>query len=59
MLSEKRYILKMHVIYAAEDILNEKEKINYHIIKPVQFESPIYGYFVTGEKVGDCAKMKK
>ena len=49
----------MLVIYAAEDILNEKEKINYHIFKPVQFEFPIYGYFVTGEKVGDCAKMKK
>ena len=27
--------------------------------KPVLFEFPTYEYFVTGDKVGDCAKMNK
>lgn len=43
--------------YADESVLNEKGKIDYHMFKPVLFEFPTYEYFVTGEKVGDCAKM--
>jgi len=27
--------------------------------KPVLFEFPTYEYFVTGKKVGDCAKMNQ
>ena len=51
------FICKILATYADEEILNEKGKINYHIFKPVLFEFPTYEYFVTGEKVGDCAKM--
>lgn len=51
------FICKILATYADEDILNEKGKINYHVFKPVLFEFPTYEYFVTGEKVGDCAKM--
>ena len=53
------FICKILATYADEDILNEKGKINYHIFKPVLFEFPTYEYFVTGEKVGDCAKMNQ
>lgn len=51
------FICKILATYADEDILNEKGKINYHVFKPVLFEFPTYEYLVTGEKVGDCAKM--
>ena len=40
-----------------ETVLNEKDKINYHVFKPVLFEFPTYEYFVTGDKIGDCGKM--
>jgi flavin reductase (DIM6/NTAB) family NADH-FMN oxidoreductase RutF len=53
------FICKILATYADEDILNEKGKINYHVFKPVLFEFPTYEYFVTGEKVGDCAKMNQ
>ena len=51
------FIGKIFATYADETILNESGKINYHVFKPVLFEFPTYEYFVTGDKVGDCAKM--
>ena len=47
--------------------MNAKGKIDYHSFKPVLFEFPTYElfefptyeYFVTGEKVGDCARMNQ
>lgn len=53
------FICKILATYADEEILNEKGKINYHVFKPVLFEFPTYEYFVTGDKVGDCAKMNQ
>ncbi len=53
------FICKILATYADESVLNDKDKINYHVFKPVLFEFPTYEYFVTGEKVGDCAKMNK
>lgn len=53
------FICKILATYADEEILNEKGKINYHAFKPVLFEFPTYEYFVTGDKVGDCAKMNQ
>ena len=41
----------------ADSYSNDAGKIDYHTFKPVLFEFPTYEYFVTGEKVGDCAKM--
>ena len=40
-----------------ESLLTDAGQIDYHTFKPVLFEFPTYEYFVTGEKVGDCAKM--
>ena len=51
------FVCRILATYADEGVLNEKGKIDYHVFKPVLFEFPTYEYFVTGEKIGDCAKM--
>lgn len=51
------FICKILATYADEDVLNEKDKIDYHVFKPVLFEFPTYEYFVTGDKIGNCGKM--
>ena len=53
------FICRILATYADESVLNEKDKIDYHVFKPVLFEFPTYEYFVTGGKVGDCGKMNK
>lgn len=35
----------------------ELKKDEHHTFKPVLFEFPTYEYFVTGEKIGNCARM--
>ena len=52
-----QFICKVLAVYAEEQVLNERGKINYHVFKPVLFEFPTYEYFVTGEKVGNCGRM--
>lgn len=52
-----QFICKVLAVYAEEQVLNEKGKIDYQVFKPVLFEFPTYEYFVTGEKVGSCGKM--
>ena len=47
---------RMGVISGNKEDKSESGKIDYHTFKPVLFEFPTYEYFVTGEKVGDCAK---
>ena len=51
------FVCRILATYADEAVLNEKGRIDYHTFKPVLFEFPTYEYFVTGDKVGDCAKM--
>ena len=51
------FICKILATYADEGVLNDKDKIDYHVFKPVLFEFPTYEYFVTGDKAGDCGKM--
>lgn len=48
---------RMGVISGNKEDKSESGKIDYHTFKPILFEFPTYEYFVTGEKVGDCAKM--
>ena len=48
---------RMGVISGNKEDKSGSGKIYYHTFKPVLFEFPTYEYFVTGEKVGDCAKM--
>ena len=51
------FICKILATYVDESVLNDKDRIDYHVFKPVLFEFPTYEYFVTGDKVGDCGKM--
>lgn len=51
------FVCKIVATYAEGSVLNDAGKIDYHTFKPVFFEFQTYEYFVTGEKVGDCAKM--
>ena len=53
------FVCRILATYADETVLNDKDKIDYHVFKPVLFEFPTYEYFVMGEKIGDCAKMNK
>lgn len=48
---------RMGVISGNKEDKSESGKSDYHTFKLVLFEFPTYEYFVTGEKVGDCAKM--
>ncbi len=51
------FICRILATYADETVLNDQDKIDYHVFKPILFEFPTYEYFLTGEKAGDCAKM--
>lgn len=51
------YILSIKATLAEEDILDEKGKIDYNILKPVLFEFPTYSYLQTGEILGKCRQM--
>jgi flavin reductase (DIM6/NTAB) family NADH-FMN oxidoreductase RutF len=53
------FVCRITSVYADEAVLNDKGRIDYHTFKPVLFEFPTYEYFVTGDKVGDCAKMNR
>ena len=50
---------RMGVISGNKEDKSESGKIDYHTFKPVLFEYPTYEYFVTGEKVGDCANLRQ
>ena len=56
-IESKKEADRMGVISGNKEDKSESGKIDYHTFKPVLFEFPTYEYFVTGEKVGDCAKM--
>ncbi len=53
------FICRILATYADESVLNGQEKIDYHTFKPVLFEFPTYEYFLTGEKIGNCARMNR
>lgn len=53
------FICVINDTYVEEAYLNEEEKIDYHILKPVLFEFPTYEYLRTGEVIGKCLSFKK
>lgn len=53
------FICNVLSVYADETVLNEKDRIDYHVFKPTLFEFPTYEYFETGGKLGDCARMNR
>lgn len=53
------FILKIDSTFVEEDFLGEKDRINYHELKPVLFEMPTYEYLRTGDVIGNCMKIGK
>ena len=53
------FVCRILATYADESVLNDKDKIDYHVFKPVLFEFPTYEYFITGDRIGNCGKMSQ
>lgn len=54
----ENFICKIISVYAQEEILNNDNKIDYNILKPVLFEMPTYKYLKTGEVIGNCMEIR-
>lgn len=53
------FICSIAATYAKESVLNENDKIDYEVLKPVLFEMPTYSYLKTGEVIGKCRTFGK
>lgn len=51
------FICRIEETLADENILNEKNKVDYGKFKPILFEMPGYSYLKTGEVVAKCTKL--
>lgn len=55
----ENFICKIVAVHAEESVLNEKEKIDYSVLKPVLFEMPTYQYLRAGDIIGNCMQLNK
>ena len=53
------FICKISATYAEEKVLNEKDQLDYSVLKPVLFEMPTYQYLKTGEVLALCMSLSK
>ena len=53
------FICSIENTFAEESILDEKNKIDYHKIKPILFEMPTYSYLKTGEVLARGGSLGK
>ncbi len=53
------FICKIANTYAAADVLDVNDKIDYNKLKPVLFEMPTYQYIRTGDVIGKCRTLGK
>ena len=53
------FICKILAVHAEESVLNEDDRIDYGVLKPVLFEMPTYQYLLTGEIIGNCMQLNK
>lgn len=53
------FICTIDHVYAEENVVNEKGKIDYRTLKPILFEMPTYEYLRTGDVIGQCMKIGK
>ena len=51
------FICRITGTYVDEDVLTDKDKIDYRKFKPVLFQFPTYEYLETGDILGACMKM--
>jgi flavin reductase (DIM6/NTAB) family NADH-FMN oxidoreductase RutF len=50
------FIVKIENSYVSESVLDENEKIDFNLVKPLLFEMPNKGYYKVGSRVGDAWK---
>lgn len=48
------FICRISNTLVEEEMLDEKDKVNYNKLKPVLFEMPTYSYLRTGDMIGKC-----
>lgn len=53
------YICSVVNTYAMPEILNDDNRPDYSLFKPVLFDFPTYSYIATGEIIGKCLNMDK
>ena len=53
------FICTIDHVYAEESVVNEQNKLDYQVLKPVLFEMPTYEYLRTGDVLGKCMKIRK
>jgi flavin reductase (DIM6/NTAB) family NADH-FMN oxidoreductase RutF len=53
------FICKISETYAEENVIDEKNKIDYNKLKPILFEMPTYSYLKTGEIIGRGTELSK
>lgn len=51
------FVFTLKNTYADENILTDKNKVDYHKLKPVLFEMQMYQYLSTGDIIGKCRQM--
>lgn len=53
------YICSIANTYAAPEVLDKADRLDYNKLKPVLFEFPTYSYLATGELLGKCRQLDK
>ena len=53
------FICKIAATYADESVLENGDKLNYQVLKPILFEMPTYQYLKTGDVIGKCMSLGK
>ncbi len=53
------FICKIIAVHAGKFVLNEDERIDYGVLKPVLFEMPTYQYLRTGEIIGNSMQLSE
>lgn len=53
------FICRISSTLVEEEMLDEKDKVDYNKLKPVLFEMPTYSYLRTGDMIGKCTLSGK
>ena len=53
------FICRIIGAYVDEDVLTEKDRVDYRKFKPALFQFPTYEYLETGDVLGPCMKMNE
>ena len=53
------FICRITGTYVDEDVLTEKDRVDYRKFKPALYQFPTYEYLETGDVLGPCMKMNE